>query len=249
MNRTILILALPFGLLAGACDSEEPEAERAAELAEADDEPSERAHGFMAKLDADGDGAISRDEAEGHWIAKKFDKLDANGDGLLTPDELATMKKKHRGKGKWKHEDPQGRAESIMAKLDVDGDGTISRDEAEGHWIAQKFDKLDVDGNGSIGLDELASMKHGKRGKRGKHGKHGKHKDPEAHAERKMAKLDADGDGFISLAEAKGTRLEEKFAKIDADGDGKISREELTEHKRAKHERREQPEGSDLRAG
>jgi Ca2+-binding EF-hand superfamily protein len=43
----------------------------------------------------------------------------------------------------------------------------------------------------------------------------------------KLAKLDADKDGAISLAEAKGHRLEHKFAELDADKDGKLSEGEL----------------------
>jgi Ca2+-binding EF-hand superfamily protein len=232
----LAILALPLALLVG-CDTDEPETEQAAALEATDDAHSGRAHGFIAKLDVDGDGAISREEAEGHFLAKKFDKLDANGDGLLTADELAAMKKRG-GKGKWKHrdKDPQARAERIMAKLDADSSGSISRDEAEGHFLAKKFDALDADGDGLLTLDELAAMK-GHHKKRGKHGK--RHKDPSVHAERKMSKLDADGDGVLSRAEVEGTRLEEKFTAIDADGDGKITKEELADYKRAKHEKRQ----------
>lgn len=39
-------------------------------------------------------------------------------------------------------------------------------------------------------------------------------------------RLDADGNGTISLAEAEGTRLAQRFAKVDADGNGEITREE-----------------------
>ena len=40
--------------------------------------------------DADGDGVVSRAEAEAHAprLAKKFDRIDTDRDGRLTPDEL-----------------------------------------------------------------------------------------------------------------------------------------------------------------
>jgi Ca2+-binding EF-hand superfamily protein len=43
----------------------------------------------------------------------------------------------------------------------------------------------------------------------------------------KLAKLDADKDGAISLAEAQGSRLADKFASLDRDADGKLTRDEL----------------------
>lgn len=43
----------------------------------------------------------------------------------------------------------------------------------------------------------------------------------------KLAKLDADKDGAISLAEARGSRLADKFAGLDRDADGKLTRDEL----------------------
>ncbi len=40
-------------------------------------------------------------------------------------------------------------------------------------------------------------------------------------------KLDTDGDGMISQAEAKDSRLADKFAELDADKDGKLSKDEM----------------------
>jgi Ca2+-binding EF-hand superfamily protein len=50
---------------------------------------------------------------------------------------------------------------------------------------------------------------------------------PEGTGRGRMAKLDADKDGAISLTEAKGTRLADKFTALDRDSDGKLTREEL----------------------
>ncbi|HEY0134226.1 MAG TPA: EF-hand domain-containing protein [Nannocystis sp.] len=42
-----------------------------------------------------------------------------------------------------------------------------------------------------------------------------------------LKKLDTDGDGMISQAEARDSRLADKFAELDADKDGKLSKDEL----------------------
>lgn len=45
-------------------------------------------------------------------------------------------------------------------------------------------------------------------------------------AQRRLARLDADGDGKVSTAEYEAGHIE-KVARLDADGDGNISREEM----------------------
>ena len=54
----------------------------------------------------------------------------------------------------------------------------------------------------------------------------------EGHRGGKPARLDADNDGVITLAEAKGSRLERKFAELDADKDGRLTRDEMAAMKR-----------------
>ena len=54
----------------------------------------------------------------------------------------------------------------------------------------------------------------------------------------RFAKLDANGDDGVSVAEAAGTRLEKRFTKIDADGNGLITEAEMAAmHKRMKGRR------------
>jgi hypothetical protein len=110
----------------------------------------------------------------------------------------------------------QRRADQWWKKVDTDGDGTVSRAEAQANAprLARDFDQVDADGDGKVTRDELEA-----RGKAGM-------------AQRRKAwwaKVDADGDGSISLqeAEANAPRLARDFSQVDANGDGKVTAEEL----------------------
>jgi collagen type III alpha len=45
---------------------------------------------MFGRLDANGDGSISKDEAP-ERIRENFDRVDANGDGKISPDEFRAM--------------------------------------------------------------------------------------------------------------------------------------------------------------
>ena len=114
------------------------------------------------------------------------------------------------------HEAMQRKAESWWKRVDTDGDGTVSRAEAEANAprLARDFDKIDVDGDGKITREELEG-----RGKAGM----------EQRRKEWWAKVDADHDGSIDKQEAAANapRLARDFDKMDANGDGKITAEEL----------------------
>ena len=55
----------------------------------------------MTKMDADGDGNISREEfMKGHEV--KFDQIDANSDGVIDASERDAHRQQKKGKGKGK---------------------------------------------------------------------------------------------------------------------------------------------------
>jgi Ca2+-binding EF-hand superfamily protein len=167
---------LPLVLLLGACDTDEP-----AEAADVDEEiaaPSQsdreaRHAGKFAKLDVDGDGALSKAELGEHKLAALFDEIDGDADGKLTKDEFFAAKKAHhRGKGERHGKgDPAERAAKLMGELDADQDGALTKAETEAHrWLGEKFATVDADADGKITIAELTTFKathHGKRG--GKH--------------------------------------------------------------------------------
>lgn len=99
--------------------------------------------GFQ-KIDTNGDGKISRQEAASHnGLAKYFDQIDTDKDGYLSREEL----KAHHAK-------------KVMAKfnaIDKDHDGRISRAEADAKapQIAKNFDRLDKNKDGYLSQDEL----------------------------------------------------------------------------------------------
>ena len=169
---------------------------------------------FMERLraaDTNADGMLSRQEAASlPFISKHFDEIDANHDNLVTFEELRAWHQQHRG-----HRGHGG----MIKRLDKDGDGKVSREEAQAApRFAQRFDQLDANKDGFITADELKAAR-------------------QARAQEHFKRIDTDGDGRISLAEAQANapRLAEHFAQVDANGDGFVTPEELRAAFRAHH--------------
>jgi Ca2+-binding EF-hand superfamily protein len=107
--------------------------------------------GRLKRADTNGDGMISREEASAlPMISKHFDEIDTNHDGQLTIEELRAFHAKQRA-SRWK-------------KIDTDGDGRISRAEAQANAprLAEHFDELDLNKDGYLTPDEL-QMAHPRR--------------------------------------------------------------------------------------
>jgi Ca2+-binding EF-hand superfamily protein len=238
----VFALALATAVSVSACDSEEGgDSNNEARNAEA----AEHTDMVMSKLDADGNGTISANEAEGSPLQRHFAKADLDADGQVDKDEFGAfatqMADKHHGEGHGKapcdgpcdgpcdhggaHRahgkmDAGTHADKVLGKLDANGDGAISREEAGKSRLAEHFGKVDANGDGTVTRDELAQANkhHGKRGHKGS---------PEEHTAKMLERHDVDSDGAISREEATGTRLEALFAKTDVDSDGQVTTEEL----------------------
>lgn len=104
------------------------------------------AKGKMATIDANGDGKISREESA-HFprLAKHFDQIDTNKDGSLSKEELMAMRKRASA--------------AKFGMLDSDGDGRISRTEADAKAprLSKHFDQIDANKDGFLSKDELAA--------------------------------------------------------------------------------------------
>lgn len=92
---------------------------------------------MLDEIDSDGDGMLSFAEFPGP--ADHFDRLDADGDGLLSADELLAGR-------------PGPAGEDGFANDDADQDGLVSLAEFSGS--EDLFDKLDADGDGYISEQE-----------------------------------------------------------------------------------------------
>ena len=114
-----------------------------------------RTHDMMHKIDANGDGMISKDE----WLAyqeKVFAMLDKNKSGMLDAKtfisadggDLTSFATGGYARGL--------RTKEMMHKIDVDGDGTVSHDE----YIAYQtkiFEMMDTSTThkGMVGAQEM----------------------------------------------------------------------------------------------
>src|SRR5438045_6256515 len=139
MKRITLIAALAF-------------ASSSALALAADGQGGEGHHGHgrmlerIKQADTNGDGMLSRDEAKAlPMISKNFDAIDANHDNQVTMEELRAFHKAHAAQRRAEH----------WKKLDTDGDGRISRAEAQANAprLAEHFDQVDANGDGYITPD------------------------------------------------------------------------------------------------
>lgn len=111
-----------------------------------------------AKTDKDGDGAISREEANGKKrLSAHFDAIDSNKDGKLSKEELQASRSASH---------PQHKAgfEQHFTQADKDGDGALTKAEAEAEagklkHLVQHFDQLDADKDGKIAQEEVHAGK------------------------------------------------------------------------------------------
>ncbi|MEL0658552.1 hypothetical protein V6255_05295 [Psychromonas arctica] len=185
----------------------------------------------FGKFDLNKDGQISVVEATGK-LAKHFDKIDADSNDLISEAEFAEMKKMREAKKPTFADFDKNNDGSIssaefdaakkmkkgkhhhkvdFAKVDVNKDGKITKDEAK-RGLLKRFDKIDSDANGSISTTEFAALEKMHKGK-------GNHK-------LDFGSIDANNDNQITKDEAKG-RLLKGFDKIDSDANGSISTTEF----------------------
>lgn len=104
-------------------------------------------------------------------------------------------------------------------QVDRNGDRLISKEEAAAlPALAQDFDKIDANRDGLLDQAEIGAYHHSMMG--------GHH----ANMEARFKQADTDGDGALTLAEAKAGRVipvVHHFDQLDADKNGKVSMEEL----------------------
>lgn len=106
------------------------------------------------------------------------------------------------------------------AKFDTNGDGQIEIAEIEAATLKQATE-VDANRDGIIEAAELKAWHAAQRAKR---------------EQARLLRLDADGDGRVSVEEYAAGRAE-RLARRDANQDGVISRDELRPHRHGKRQR------------
>lgn len=172
--RALLALALSAALVSGIAIAQQ------AAPAASPDAPRQR-------LDANGDGAIDKNEAaKAPRLAQQFDQLDKNHDGRLGADERPQMGREGRGG----HGGEGGGMHDRMQQLDTDQDGRISSKEAAAKpEMAQRFAQLDSNHDGFLDRSDFQAHRQQQR-------------------DECFAKADADKNGQISRAEFDATQKE-----------------------------------------
>ncbi|MGM0494653.1 MAG: EF-hand domain-containing protein [Armatimonadota bacterium] len=109
---------------------------------------------------------------------------------------------------------------NLLEQHDANGDGLLQRSEIP-EGFRERIMALDANGDGAVSREELrAAMPQRQRRPEGEV------VSPEERRARMIARLDADGDGRVTIDELP-ERLRERFSGADANGDGVLSVEEL----------------------
>lgn len=97
------------------------------------------------RLDADGDGQFTAEDLE-NQAALRFEENDTNGDGFLSSDEMKAAAEQRLS------ERAERMSTRMMDRLDEDGDGRLSLEEASagGKRSGRMFERADANGDGVI---------------------------------------------------------------------------------------------------
>lgn len=125
--------------------------------ASAGDQPRTDARHGQMRADTDGDGRISRAEAEAAADAKTsgwFDKADLNKDGYVTQEEMQQARESRREQFR---ADMKEKMDERFKEADANKDGSLSLDEVQAKMprLADRFASIDADKNGLLSRDEL----------------------------------------------------------------------------------------------
>ena len=124
----------------------------------------------FSQLDEDGDRAVSREEAQAETqLSENWSTYDEDGDGSLNVEEFSEFERTSAGGdttgilgvGETERDMPATRhqqrvGDDLLGELDSDGDGALSKDEAQGNAsLAGQWDQLDQNSDGKLDSQEL----------------------------------------------------------------------------------------------
>lgn len=160
MKKTILAAAAVAALVAGTAIAQQ----------QMPGDHGGKPHGWarmLEKVDTNRDGAISVDEAMAAAKAR-FTKTDANNDGKITEQEAMAWREQHMGRMKahaaggpgpdggpegWRGRG-RGGPGGMVARLDRDGDGRLTRAEFDA-----PFDRMDTNRDGVVDAAEMQAAR------------------------------------------------------------------------------------------
>lgn len=106
-------------------------------------------------LDVDGNGALSKEELS--KAADALAKLDRNGDGSVSREEAMPPRPGQPGQPQPGGRPEPGQMLAYMMRQDTNGDKAISKEEA-GERLKENFEKIDRNGDGKLDETELKQM-------------------------------------------------------------------------------------------
>lgn len=152
-GATLALCLMSFSLPAAAGPGARPSAEGRAPV--------------FAALDKDGDGSVSRAEAEAS-VQAMFSEADGDADGFVTQDEMRAFNQARRAAAAERMRERRGAAaQKRWQKVDADGNDRLDMDEflsARMEW----FSAADADGDGVITSDEHTAMREAGEERRGR---------------------------------------------------------------------------------
>jgi len=168
---------------------------------------------IFGKLDANQDGKLTKDELP-ERAAEKLMVADADGDGAVTKEELEQARPGRGGGGGFGGPGGPPPIESLFERFDKNGDGKLTQDEVP-EWCAERLMKADADGDGAVTKEELEQARQKLGGEfadklferldANADGKLTKDELPPRLAD-KLMQAEADGDGALTKDELKAAR-------------------------------------------
>ena len=113
----------------------------------------QRLQQLFQRLDQNNDQRLDRREVQGQpYLQRHFERLDQQQRGYLTPTDLRAPAAGTAGGAE--------RARRFVRQADRNGDGVLSRQEAEPYpWLQRRFNDGDRNGDGTLNQAELNQLR------------------------------------------------------------------------------------------
>ena len=118
---------------------------------------------MIDQLDNDGDGMISAEEFQPPRRRGMIEHMDVNKDGTVTMEEINQQIADRQTKMADRQEKETARLHAFFSDADTDGDGAVTREEAQ----AAAFNRVDENSDGYLTEEEFRKAKRSGRGRHG----------------------------------------------------------------------------------